>query len=388
MRKISLLIIGGGMFVSGQTDKDYGTILPSVLQAKKNGKIGNITICCKTLKTAKKNKLKFNKLKKMLKLNFNIEIYPKVKNDAKSYLKLIKKNKFDCAIVSVPDHLHYKISKDILKNKLHCLIVKPMTTKLSDAKKLYNIAKKNKLIGQVEFHKREDESNLIIRDKIINNEIGNLQYISVNYSQRKIIPTYQFKDWTSQSNIFQYLGVHYVDLINFITDAKPKNVTAWGLKDYLKKKNINTWDSIHAVIEWQKNNKKFISMHSCNWIDPNTSSAMSDQKISFIGTNGRIDSDQKNRGLQIVNDKDGINDINPYFSNKLLSSSNQNYFYGYGIKSVNNFLSDVFKVINKSIKISKLEKIRPSFKNSLITVATTEAINKSLRSNNKKIKII
>ena len=130
MRKISLLIIGGGMFVSGQTDKDYGTILPSVLQAKKNGKIGNITICCKTLKTAKKNKLKFNKLKKMLKLNFNIEIYPKVKNDAKSYLKLIKKNKFDCAIVSVPDHLHYKISKDILKNKLHCLIVKPMTTKL------------------------------------------------------------------------------------------------------------------------------------------------------------------------------------------------------------------------------------------------------------------
>ena len=101
-----------------------------------------------------------------------------------------------------------------------------------------------------------------------------------------------------------------------------------------------------------------------------------------------IDSDQKNRGLQIVNDKDGINDINPYFSNKLLSSSNQNYFYGYGIKSVNNFLSDVFKVINKSIKISKLEKIRPSFKNSLITVATTEAINKSLRSNNKKIKII
>ena len=29
---------------------------------------------------------------------------------------------------------------DILKNKLHCLIVKPMSTKLSDAKKLYNIA--------------------------------------------------------------------------------------------------------------------------------------------------------------------------------------------------------------------------------------------------------
>ena len=85
------------------------------------------------------------------------------------------------------------------------------------------------------------------------------------------------------------------------------------MKDYLKKKNINTWDSIHAVIEWTNKNNNFLSLHSCNWIDSNKSSAMSDQKISFIGTKGRIDSDQKNRGLQIVDDKNGINDLTRIF---------------------------------------------------------------------------
>ena len=159
------------------------------------------------------------------------------------------------------------------------------------------------------------------------------------------------------------------------------------MKDYLKKKNINTWDSIHAVIEWKNKNNNFLSLHSCNWIDSNKSSAMSDQKISFIGTKGRIDSDQKNRGLQIVDDKNGINDLNPYFSHRFLSSSNKSYFSGYGINSVKNFLNDVYELKNNQINLKVLEKVRPSFKSSLISVSVTDAINKSLSSKNKKIKI-
>ena len=55
MQKNNLIIIGGGMFVSGQTKDDFGTILPSVLQAKKNNIIDDITLCCNSVKTAKKN---------------------------------------------------------------------------------------------------------------------------------------------------------------------------------------------------------------------------------------------------------------------------------------------------------------------------------------------
>ena len=142
MQKINLIIIGGGMFVSGQTKDDFGTILPSVLQAKKNNIIDDITLCCNSVKTAKKNLKKFESLKKLLNLKSKIEIFPQKKDDPNSYLKVIKKKKIDCAIVSVPDHLHYKICADVLNHKIHCLVVKPMVTKITHAKKLHALSKK------------------------------------------------------------------------------------------------------------------------------------------------------------------------------------------------------------------------------------------------------
>ena len=39
-----------------------------------------------------------------------------------------------------------------------------------------------------------------------------------------------------QTNILQYLGVHYVDIIRFVTDAIPIRVMAIGQKKWLIKK--------------------------------------------------------------------------------------------------------------------------------------------------------
>ena len=91
MQKLNLIIIGGGMFVSGQSNDDFGTILPSVLQAKKNNLVNDITICCKSLKTAKKNIKKYKKIIKLLNLKSNIEVFPQNKDDPNGYLKILKK---------------------------------------------------------------------------------------------------------------------------------------------------------------------------------------------------------------------------------------------------------------------------------------------------------
>ena len=34
-RKQNILIVGGGMYVSGRGTKSYGTVLPAILEAKK-----------------------------------------------------------------------------------------------------------------------------------------------------------------------------------------------------------------------------------------------------------------------------------------------------------------------------------------------------------------
>ena len=373
----------------GSSKNDFGTILPAVLEARKNNIVKNISVATTSSKSSLYVKKILNKLSILINTNNKCNFFPKKNKKANSYLDAIKNEKPDVCILSVPDHLHYKIAVDIMHLKIHCLIVKPLATNLKHAKLMTNIAKKNKIIAQVEFHKRYDESNLVIRDLFKSDKLGKLLYVSNHYSQKKIIPTKIFKKWSSKTNIFQYLGVHYVDLIYFITDYKPINVTAWGQKKYLIKNNINTYDSIQAVIEWEKPNKgKFISTHLCNWIDPNNSSAMSDQQLLFVGTKGRIQADQKNRGLEFVSDDDNISVINPYFNlSKISPIDNKLNFSGYGITSIHTFLNDVLNLKSKKINLKDLNISRPSFQNSLISTAVSECVKKSLDKKSKKIKI-
>ena len=177
---------------------------------------------------------------------------------------------------------------------------------------------------------------------------------------------------------FQYLGVHYVDLIYFITHFKPKKVWAWGQKGYLARKKINTFDAVQATIEWKRNDKIFYSYIITNWIDPNNSSATSDQKINFVGEKGRFFSDQKNRGLFTVSDEVNSTQINPYFTN--LNFSEKYFFTGYGIRNIINFI----KASNFEDK--KFNKnLNSTFYDSLISTKVIEAVNKSLQNNGKVI---
>ena len=114
--------------------------------------------------------------------------------------------------------------KNCLKNKQHCLVVKPVVTKLSELKNLIKLCKKNQVYGAVEFHKRFDRQALILKDKYDSGTIGDPLYSWSEFSQKKIAPENFFKSWVSKSNVFQYLGIHYVDLIRYITNSNQKKL--------------------------------------------------------------------------------------------------------------------------------------------------------------------
>ena len=388
-KKLKILVVGGGMYVTGKGTNTFGTILPGLIKSSDKIEIEEILLAVTTKESANFSKRTFNKINRLCKTNIKFSAFPKIKNSKYEYKKIATKYKPDAAIICVPDHLHYKVTSFLLKLKIHCLVVKPLADNMSDAKKLRDLMIKNKTLGLVEFHKRFDEANIIIKNKIINRDIGNLLYAVIEYSQKIIIPTKIFKSWSSKSNVFQYLGVHYVDLIYFMTNFKPIKVHALGQKEILIKRNINTWDSIQVIIEWKKpNGKVFVSTHVTNWVESNNSSAMSDQKISIVGSTGKIVSDQKNRGLQVINDKDKIQDINPYFSNiNYQTKKIENLFFGYGIASINNFVDCVDKIINAKISYKAFIKNNSTFIDGLVSTAVLEAVKKSLISK-KSAKVI
>ena len=288
-------------------------------------------------------------------------------------------------IISVPDHLHATISIALIEKGLHCLVVKPMASTLKEAQAMVEAAERAQVVAQVEFHKRYDESNILLYDAVQSGKLGDLLYAVIEYSQQKKIPRDVFRSWAEKTSIFQYLGVHYVDLLQFVTSFQPLRVSAWGQKDYLKSLGIDTWDAMQVVVEWKREDGgNFVSTHITNWIDPDESSAISDQKINVVGTKGRFQADQKHRGVQVVQDDQGIQDVNPYFSSSLKDpSTKQLTFDGYGIKSVLQFINDVQMFIMGKIDLNQLEESRPSFKVCLVSTAVIEAVEVSLKNNSE-----
>jgi D-galacturonate reductase len=385
--KLNVLVVGAGMYVSGRNTPGYGTILPALNDLHIKGIINQIFVASTSHQSIILLKEKLNKLRKITNSDLRIKGLPEYGENPSCYLEAIELYNLDCAIVAVPDQFHYEIVSNLIQSKIHVLVVKPLTPTLSKSKELIKLTKTMNVYGLVEFHKRLDHANLKIKDSIDSGLIGDLLYVHVEYSQRRSIPSEIFSKWVEGTNIFQYLGVHYVDIIYFVTGYLPKRLVATGQKKLLINLGIDTYDSIQVLIEWENNEgNTFASTFLTNWIDPNTTSAMSDQSIKIIGSNGRIESDQKNRGVQIVTEDQGIEDVNPYFNQDYsVPGQRKKVFKGYGISSIKQFCFDVLNLKQNNNSISDFDHSRPTFSESIYSTSVIESVSKSLDNNSKWI---
>ena len=116
---------------------------------------------------------------------------------------------------------------------------------------------------------------------------------------------------------------------------------------------------------------------------------MSDQKFNMVGTNGRVELDQKNRGVRTITEDDLIEDINPDFCRMYGNKVGSISWRGYGIDSIVTFFQDVINLNYKITTKNKLVKTRPSFEESRYSTAVLEAANYSLKNGSvwKKISL-
>ena len=384
---MTILVLGAGMYVTGRNGTGTGTILSSLAQTSKEMSI-EVIVASKSKSSEAPVKEAVQRINQKIKSNLSVRFVQLEEDFNKQLQSLQHQGKINAAIVSLPDHLHFSFTKILLENKIHSLVVKPLTPTLKDAQELIKVQEENKVFGCVEFHKRYDETNLYLKRALSENTLGDILFFQVDYSQRISIPTSTFKSWAHLTNIFQYLGVHYVDLIYFLTGAVPERLISVGTNGILKAQGIDTYDSVHTTIEWQTTSrKKFVSVLNISWVDANVSSALSDQKYKVIGTLGRIECDQKNRGVELVTEKTGIQQINPYFSDYLPDKNGELKFGGYGHTSISNFLKDVVDLQNGKVSLEHLQNTRPSFQSALPSTAIVEAVNESLKKNGEWTKI-
>lgn len=376
---MKVLVIGAGMYVTGRSGTGPGTVLAAIAQFSRAWPVEQVTVAARSMENAVHVAAAGSRINALLGSRLAMR-YEQLTGE-RSLEALLAQGRFDCAIVAVPDHVHHPIARVLLENRVPCLVVKPLAPTLAEARALAALARERACYGAVEFHKRFDEANLYARKAVDGGVLGRLLYVTVDYSQRISIPTIVFREWAERTNIFQYLAVHYVDLIHFLTGFLPTRAMAVGTHGILKQRGMDIYDSIHATIMWRNPadpGHEMVSQFATNWIDPERSAALSDQKYKIVGTAGRIELDQTDRGVKLVTADGGMQAINPYFAEFLPQPEGGHAFTGYGYRSIERFLLDVRDLAGGRTELETLERTRPTFRSALPATAVIEAVNASL----------
>ncbi len=94
------------------------------------------------------------------------------------YHDMLNAGFLDAVIINVSNDQHYQICKDVMNANLHVCCEKPLTTQLSQAKELSEIARINNVVLFTAFHRRYNKNFLELKQKINTKSIAKL---TVNY---------------------------------------------------------------------------------------------------------------------------------------------------------------------------------------------------------------
>ena len=228
--KPQVCIVGGGMITQVQ-------ILPSVYHLQRMGVVGDISICA--LNSEPLKVLADDHALKQAFPGQSFTAYPSLDTDpAKEFPEISKEVIAKLApqsivVVAVPDHIHYGVIKTAIEYDQHICCVKPLVLKYSEAIEIEKLAYEKGLVIGVEYHKRLDDRVLIARRQYKEGLFGEFKIGHAEMNEPYYYRHSNFQNWCTceNSDMFTYVGCHYVDQVHVITGLLPKSVSVYGIKD-------------------------------------------------------------------------------------------------------------------------------------------------------------
>lgn len=342
----NVIIIGSGHYVTGtidghdaQTDKDSGVFLPSILALKEQGFVDRVWVVGRR-GTATKRAVE----RSATRLGYDAESVLTLPDigitDANAYVGALEHlPKPLVALIATPDHMHREVMEACIDASVPFLIVKPALRNLDDHYAIVRRINNSDAFGLVDFHKIYDDANALIQQHLSNQSVGDLYTILAIHTQRRVMRS-AYSRWRQVDralNVFDYLGSHSVHMVNHWTGARPTGVRA---SESRAAGEDATDDMIRALVSWElPNGHPFESIHIVGWCDANESPSMSDQRFVVWGSQGRIESNQGRRGIEISVSGEPTQSPNPHFFGTSTRPGLSNSFDGkYGFESVKTFI--------------------------------------------------
>lgn len=181
-----VLIIGAGHYSTGstvlsgktKTDKDFGVLLPSVLELRKQGLVGNVLLCGRDGRKISLVRQKIRRMAKQFDWDPTVEYFPVRRSvDPRAYREALKHlPKPGVVLIATPDGTHKEIILDCIKAGFHFVVVKPIVVRLKDLRDITRALRHAGVLGLVDYHKAYDEANLILKDEYESGKYGDLQH--------------------------------------------------------------------------------------------------------------------------------------------------------------------------------------------------------------------
>ncbi len=241
--------------------------------------------------------------------------------------------------VCVPDSAHADYALRGIDAGVPTWIVKPLTGDGERSAALARRAEEKATPVWVDYHKRFDVSNRLLRSALDAGDHGAPLLLSVRYSQPRDLPLEGFA-WTGETNVFSYIGCHYVDqLFYWMPGLEIEAVEARGVPGpVFARVGRSAWDTVLARFDCRWRGRPLTAQFEVGWSNPLASPTKSLQIVEVACERGRHFLDQTRRGTELWSD-DGVTTPNPYFFSRLFDpTSGTARYQGYGWESVRTFL--------------------------------------------------
>lgn len=292
------------------------------------------------------------------------------------YIEMMDRAGLDAVAVATPDHLHGAVISAAAERGLHVLSQKPLDVDPVRAAELIARCEAAGVLLYVDFHKRFDPAHIRLRNDIAAGAFGRLQYGSVHMEDRITVPTVWLKDWAARSSPSWFLGVHFYDLVYWLTGQQPVRVLASGHKGKLESLGLaGAWDSIQARVEYETG---FTMNYDLSWILPESFPSIVNQGIRLVGEDGVAEIDSQDRGYFAAYACDAGSQLaNPYgaleYEHPLLGARAE----GYTFDSMSYFI-DVLSALRNGVRHDQLADTYPDGNSALVSTRIGAAVDRSI----------
>lgn len=211
----------------------------------------------------------------------------------------IRSTRPDAAYVATPDALHRAPVETLANEGVAILVEKPLATTNEDAQAMLDAVTRAGVYAEVNYSNRWNPPFVSANRSIDAGEIGDVRSFNVRLNNPITSPRDRLK-WAGSTTSAWFLMSHCLDLAYWLGKKRALRVFASGSKGQLAALGVDTYDWIHAVVQYEDGAD---GVFEAAWILPESWPGGIEFTYRILGSKGVIDIDNTLQNIEVVSSR-------------------------------------------------------------------------------------